>query len=89
MLVVSSRDYLDTVQSLAVVVPVSSVDRGWPNHVELAGVGKASWAMTEQVRTVSRERLHGTLALASEGELREVRSWLSNFLGLEGLATSA
>lgn len=82
MIVVASRGYLDVVDQLALVVPVTSVDRGWPNHVALDGLGRPSFAMTEQVRTVSRGQLHGVLGVATADELREVRRWLADFLDL-------
>ncbi|PRY61314.1 mRNA interferase MazF [Knoellia remsis] len=82
VLVVASRGFLEVVDALALVVPVTSVDRGWPNHVALSGLGRASFAMTEQVRAVSRQRLHGRIGLASDAELTEVRRWLADFLGL-------
>ncbi len=67
---------------LAVVLPVTSVNRGWENHILLAGLPKPSWAMTEQPRTVSRGRLHGVLGRASAAELAEVCMWLADLLGL-------
>ena len=36
--VVCGTDYLNTVETLAIVVPVTSVDRAWPNHVPLGDV---------------------------------------------------
>ena len=60
MLLVASRRHLEVVATLVVVVPVTSHDRGWPNHVLMEGpvdLGRPSWALTEQVRTVSRDRL--------------------------------
>lgn len=36
VVVVAAEDYLDAVTTL-VVVPVTTVDRGWPNHVLLRG----------------------------------------------------
>ena len=81
-LVVASRGYLDVVEALAIVVPVTSVDRSWPNHVALSGLGRPSFAMTEQVRAIARGRLHGMLGVASPPELAEVRRWLGDFLDL-------
>ena len=81
-LVVASRGFLDVLDTLAIVVPVTSVDRGWPNHVPLAGLGRPSFAMTEQVRALARIRLHGVLGVASPQELAEVRRWLGDFLDL-------
>lgn len=59
-LVVSSDLYLDTVATLAIVAPVTTVDRGWPNHIRLddgAGLDQPSWAMVEQPRTLTRARI--------------------------------
>ena len=83
-LIVAGDDYLATVDSLAVVVPVTSVDRGWPNHVPITGAAlpDTSWAMTEQVRTISRERIVGHAGRADEPTLAEVRQWIRDFLGL-------
>lgn len=81
-LVVASHGFLEVVDALAIVVPVTSVDRGWPNHVALAGPGRPSLAVTEQVRAVGRSRLHGALGVASPHELAEVRRWLADFLDL-------
>ncbi len=36
-LIVAGTDYLATVDTLATLVPVTSVDRGWPNHIPIAG----------------------------------------------------
>lgn len=81
-LVVASRGYLDVVDQLALVIPVTSVDRGWPNHVALSGLGRPSFAMTEQLRAVSRGRVHGVLGMATPEEMQEVLCWLGDFLDL-------
>ena len=81
-LVVAGVDYLLAVDTLALVVPITSVDRGWPNHVEVTGaqLDQRSWAMTEQIRTISRERVVGHAGRASETTLAPVRRWLADFL---------
>lgn len=83
-LIVASDDYLATVDSLAIVVPITSVDRGWPNHVPITGAALpgVSWAMTEQVRTISRERIVDSAGKVDEHTLAEVRQWISDFLDL-------
>lgn len=86
VLVVSSRGYLRVVDALAIVVPVTSVDRGWPNHVALASLNRPSFAMTEQPRTIARSRLVGLLGEASTDEFAEVRQWLGDFLDLPAFA---
>lgn len=83
-LVVSGHDYLATVDTLAIVVPITSVDRGWPNHVPVEGsaLSQSSWAMTEQVRTISRERIVDHGGRAEPQTLESVRDWIRDFLDL-------
>ena len=83
VLIVSNERFHRTVTTLVVVVPVTTKDRRWPNHVELnAGVGmeQRSFAMTEQVRTISRQRLTGKIGVVEESVLRDVREWLVDYL---------
>ena len=85
VLIVASAGYLDAVTTLALVVPVTIVDRGWPNHVRIEGdtaLDRPSWAMTEQIRTLSRDRLTSTGGVVSAQCLTEVRVWLADFLDL-------
>jgi mRNA interferase MazF len=83
-LVVASADYLATVDTLAIVVPITTVDRRWPNHIPINGADLpyASWAMSEQVRTVSRERIVARGGAVDYTTLRAVRAWISDFLDL-------
>jgi len=83
--VVASNAYLETVTTLALVLPVTTVDRGWPNHVALRGehgLDHPSWAMTEQVRTIPRHRIVDVVGLVDDATLREVDVYLRDFLGL-------
>lgn len=82
--VVSGIDYLATVETLAIVVPVTAVDRGWPNHVSLSDVGlpQQSWAMTEQVRTISRTRIVDRAGRVDATTLHALRGWIRDFLDL-------
>jgi mRNA interferase MazF len=83
-MVVAGAGYLEIVDTLAVVVPITAVDRGWPNHVEVIGaeLGRRSWAMSEQIRTISRERLVGRAGRVDEATLAAVRGWIADFLDL-------
>lgn len=86
VVVVASDAYLDVVETLTIVVPVTSVDRGWPNHVPLRGphgLDRPSWAMTEQPRTIARSRVERVSGLVDLETLRQVDVWLADFLGLE------
>lgn len=84
MLVVSSDIHLQLVTRLVTVVPITSKNRHWPNHIAIlpnAGLGQESWAMTEQVRTIARERISSRAGTLSSRALAEVRMWLGDFLG--------
>ena len=82
VVVVSGRGYLDVVDELAMVVPVTRVDRGWENHVAVEAGVVSGFAMTEQVRTLSRQRLQGIVGDVEDDVLREIRRWLADFLEL-------
>jgi mRNA interferase MazF len=82
-LVVSGSGYLGIVDTLAIVVPVTSIDRGWPNHVPLTGphgLDRASFAMSEQPRTVSRSRVTSIAGAVDSACLDEIRAFLAAFL---------
>lgn len=82
--VVASSGYLDAVTELAIVVPVTTTDRGWPQHVKLSGpsltLDRPSFAMTEQPRTISRQRIASLAGTVEDGCLRSIRQWLSDFI---------
>jgi len=83
--VVASADYLDAVTTLVVVVPVTSTDRGWPNHVPLTGehgLPGRGWAMTEQIWTISRSRVTRAGGTVTPECLHQIRGWLADFLAL-------
>jgi mRNA interferase MazF len=84
--VVSSNDYIESVTALVVVVPLTTADRGWSHHVRIAGAGtglsQPSFAMTEQPRTIARERVVRVVGTAGAQALEDIRSWLSDFLSL-------
>lgn len=84
VVVVSSAGYIDVVTTLLIVVPVSRSDRGWPNHVRLSGVPElpVSFAMTEQPRTISRDRLGDVIGRLDSPCLAEIQTWLADFLDL-------
>lgn len=85
--IVASNDYLESVPNLVIAVPVTTVDRGWPHHVRLGGAAmklhKPSWALTEQPRTISRDRLARTAGGVDAECLAEIDRWLRDFFGLQ------
>jgi mRNA interferase MazF len=61
----------------AVVVPLTSRDRGLPHHVPVADDGKLtrpSWAMCEALRTVSTRRFGRLVGAADEATVAAVLS---------------
>ncbi len=84
VLVVSNLAYRQLVTELVVAVPLTTRDRGWENHVEVSGSGlpRPSWAMTEQLRAISRERLGRLIGGADDETMDAVRVWLRDFLDL-------
>lgn len=83
VVVVSNELFHETVTTLVLVVPVTSVDRGWDNHVALSGthgLPTASFAMTEQVRVASRDRIVGRSGLVDTDTLTEIRRWVTDYM---------
>jgi mRNA interferase MazF len=85
VLIVSSVGHLEAATTLAIVLPITSTPRGWPNHVHASGptgLHQPSWIMTEQPRTLSRDRLTSLAGRVSDECLFTVRTWLGDFLDL-------
>ena len=85
-LVIAGDLYLEQADTLAIIVPATTNDRGWPNHVPLRGpelsLAAPTFAMTEQPRTVTRERLFDVIGTVDIETMREVDRWLRDFLAL-------
>ncbi len=81
--IVSSRDHLAIVNSLAIIVPCTSTSLAWPNHVELegpTGLREISHAMTEQPRTVTRTRITEVAGTVGKECLAEIIMWLNDWI---------
>lgn len=85
-LVVASDLFLEVADTLAIIIPASTTDRGWPNHVRLRGpdleLSQPTFALTEQPRSVTRDRLEGVAGVVDAATMREVDRWLRDFLAL-------
>lgn len=85
VVVVADYEYLEPVDALAIVMPLTTKNRGWPNHIQASGntgLQPDSWIMTEQVRCVSRLRLHKHVGSLSPATFNTVKWWSSVFFGL-------
>lgn len=82
--IVSTTGYLAAVPTLVIVVPVTTRDRGWPHHVRLTGeslrLDRDSFAMTEQPRTITTERIATDAGTITPQCLATIRQWLTDFL---------
>ncbi len=83
-LVLSGNSFLELVTELVTVAPVTSTDRGWPNHIPTGNsLERPSWVMTEQIRTISRNRITRIGQTVTPECLSAVRQWVADFLDLE------
>lgn len=83
-LILSGHDFLGLVTELVTVAPITSTDRGWPNHVPTGdALDRPSWVMTEQIRTISRDRITSIGLTVSRECLSAVRQWVADFLDLD------
>lgn len=85
VLVIASDLYLEHADTLAIIVPATTTDRGWPNHVPLrgpTGLAHPTFAMTEQPRTLARDRLASVSGTVDSDTMHDVDRWLRDFLAL-------
>jgi mRNA interferase MazF len=67
---------------MALVVPLTTRDRGLDHHVRIAstasGLDRPSWARTEEITAVSTQRFarSAPLGTASDTEVTELSEWL-------------
>jgi mRNA interferase MazF len=85
--VVVSADLLnDSGAGVVVVVPVTTVYRGLPSHVEIdrgsSGLDEVSYAKCEDVKSVSEQRLIGRLGAAGDEAMFHVARALRFLLDL-------
>jgi mRNA interferase MazF len=73
-------------RGLVVVLPVTGTARGLPSHVPVTppegGLTKTSVVMTEQVRSVSKDRLGRRLGAVTTATMAQVEQILRIVLGL-------
>ena len=77
---VSSALFLQVVTDLVTVIPVTSTNRGWANHVPAPTLGPDSVAMTEHIHTISRSRITKYGSCVDEESLDIMRMWIRDFL---------
>ena len=81
--VVSSTDFTEVISRMVILVPCTTRDRGWINHVKLTGhtgLTATTFAITEQPRTVSVQRVHGVAGYVDNECLTEIMRWVRVWL---------
>ena len=87
VVVVNSPFYSTFPIRMAIVVPLTTQDHGLPHHVPVSstqsGLHQQSWARTEDVRSISEQRLIGRpLGSASDKEADDIRTYLRLMLDI-------
>lgn len=80
-IIVGSATHCGFRTNMALVVPLTTRDRGLRHHVRIAsessGVRRPSWARTEEITSVSTFRFgQSPIGTASPEEIAELRKWL-------------
>ncbi|MEO7586883.1 MAG: type II toxin-antitoxin system PemK/MazF family toxin [Arachnia sp.] len=88
VLVVSSNEALEIIPSVVTVVPLTTKERPWATRVSVAVDGDQrslalpTWAICEQVRTISVERLQGRTGVVDRTTMEGVDQVLRYLLDL-------
>jgi mRNA interferase MazF len=84
--VVSTNRYNRSAAEMVIIVPITSKDKGISLHVAIVppegGVKYPSWAMCDQVRSVSRTRLQNRWGSVSPATLEQINDRLRIVLNL-------
>lgn len=68
----------------AIVVPLTTRDRGFPHHLAVlddGGLARSSWAMCEAVRAVSVQRFGRVIGRAADDSVDAITEQLTLWLG--------
>ena len=87
VVIVNSPFYASFPILMAIVVPLTTQDRGLPHHVPVSspgsGLRRVSWARTDEVRAISEQRLTGrSLGSVSAKETDDIRTYLRLMLDI-------
>lgn len=86
VLIVSDNALNSSPRGLVVVIPVTGTARGLPTHILVSppegGLTKPSVIMTEQVRSVSKDRLGRRYGVVTQATMDQVDRILRILLGL-------
>lgn len=80
-LIVSSNSWNKIRSGLVIIVPLTSVHKDILTHVRIespeAGLNTVSFALCEQIRSISKERLKKRIGIVKCASImKEIRSWI-------------
>jgi mRNA interferase MazF len=70
----------------AIIVPLTTRERGFPHHIPVAddgGLNRPSWAMCEALRAVSTQRFGRQISIATNDTLHKITEQLTLWLAEE------
>lgn len=83
-LVVSNDRFNGTPHTLCILVPLTRTDRGIPSHLPIhppeGGVRDVSFALCEQVKSLSVDRLHRRLGTVERATVERVQAMVGLFI---------
>jgi mRNA interferase MazF len=86
VLIVSDDALNSSPRGLVVVIPITGTSRGLPTHVPVVppegGLTKPSMMMTEQIRSISKDRLRRRYGVVTNATMRQVDEVLRIVLSL-------
>lgn len=85
VIVVSTQMHLRLAPTLVTVMPVTTRERPLPHRVPVNSLKHPSFAITEQVRTISRSRLTGGMRYGrlTEAEIAQVKYALARMVTVQ------
>ena len=86
-LIISNNSWNKIATGLVIVIPLTKVKKGISTHVPITppegGLSIQSFALCEQIRSISRERLVKKTGGVSDTILKEIYSWIFDLISLE------
>ena len=86
-LVISNNTWNKIHTGLLIIVPLTSVKKGISTHVQITppegGLTVESFALCEQIRSISKERLVKKTGTVSKTILNDVCAWIADLISME------
>jgi len=82
-----SSNVMNAYSPLAIIIPLTSKDKKTPSHVKIeppeGGLSVTSFAVCEQIRSISKKRLIRKLGTVSDSSiLEEIYGWITDLIAI-------